>query len=76
MFILYNRISNLSDTEFDFNTIKKNGLSEDSLLSIEDPKTHLQYKNDNTNLKPLGDITIKLEDIIPCMYLYVVFNSM
>lgn len=60
---------NLSDTKFDSNNIIKNSSSQESLLCIEDSKTLLLPKNDlNSQLKPLGDITIEIENIIPCMY--------
>lgn len=56
---------NLSDAEFNLDIINKNGLSEES-LDLDDSKSFLQPKNDSFQLKPLGDITIKIDDIIPC----------
>lgn len=53
----------------DLNVIKKNDLSNELLLDIEDPKINEQQKNDDSQLKPLGDIIIQLEDIIPCMFI-------
>lgn len=53
------------DQEFNLNKAQNNGSSEELLLNIEDSKTYNQLKSDNCQLKPLGDITITLEDIIP-----------
>jgi len=64
---LFCRTLNLSDSEFNLNIINKNGLSEES-LNIEDSKSFLQPKNDSFQLKPLGDITIQIDDIVPCVY--------
>lgn len=47
--------------------IKKNSLFEES-LGIENLKSFLELKNDSYLLKPLGDITIEIDDIVPCMY--------
>lgn len=57
----------LPNTEFDSKT--SNGLSkEGSLLDKEETKTISQPKSEKSQIKPLGDISIKLEDIVPCMY--------
>jgi len=64
---LFYRTLNLSDAEFNLDIINKNGLSEES-LDIKDSKSFLQPKNDRFQLKPLGDITIQIDDIVPCVY--------
>lgn len=63
----------LPDAAFNSADIIKSSLSEESLLVTEESKTFLQQKNDNYELKPLGDITLKLEDIVPCMYSNTIF---
>jgi len=57
----------LTDTEFNSDSIKTNGLSEEKLLDSED-SIYFEPKNCGFQIKPLGDINIKLEDIIPCKY--------
>lgn len=71
VYILFYRTLHLPDTEFNSTNIKNNDLSENSLLVTEESKAFLQQKNDNYELKPLGDITLKLEDIVPCTYLNI-----
>lgn len=56
---------NLIDTELSSDNIEKNGISKDSLLGTQDSIVS-EPKNYNFEIKPLGDINIKLEDIIPC----------
>lgn len=62
----------MDDNEFDSDNVKKKNLSEESLLDTDDSKTVLQPINDNSQLKPLGDITIELEDIVPSKYSMVI----
>uniref|UniRef100_A0A2S2NAK1 ADP-ribosylation factor-binding protein GGA1 n=1 Tax=Schizaphis graminum TaxID=13262 RepID=A0A2S2NAK1_SCHGA len=57
---------NLKDTEFNSDIIKKNGLSDEPLFGTQDSIIFEQPKNYSIQIKPLGDINIKLEDIIPC----------
>lgn len=59
---------NSQNTECIEDNFKTNGLSEESLETV-DSKLCLLSKTCNLQLKPLGDITIKIEDIVPCMYL-------
>ncbi|XP_025417614.1 ADP-ribosylation factor-binding protein GGA1 isoform X2 [Sipha flava] len=59
------KILNLTDTRFKTDSIEENNLSEKIMLISEDSKTLLPSTNYNSQLKPLGDINIKLEDIIP-----------
>ncbi|KAL4150021.1 hypothetical protein QTP88_003869 [Uroleucon formosanum] len=56
---------NLTDTELGSDKIKKNGLSDEPLLGTHD-SILFEPKNYSLQIKPLGDINIKLEDIIPC----------
>ncbi|XP_022176039.1 ADP-ribosylation factor-binding protein GGA1 isoform X2 [Myzus persicae] len=56
---------NLTDTEFSSDNIKTNGLSEEPLLDTKD-SIYFEPNNCGFQIKPLGDISIKLEDIIPC----------
>lgn len=65
---LFYRTLNVIDEEFNLNKTQNNNLPEELLLNIEDSKPCNQLKSDNCQLKPLGDITITLEDIIPRMY--------
>lgn len=60
---MFSRILNLTDN------IEENNLSEKIMLTSEDSKTLLPSTNCSSQLKSLGDINIKLEDIIPGMYL-------
>lgn len=62
----------MNDNEFDSDNAKKISLSDESLLDTDDSKTVLQPINDNSQLKPLGDITIELEDIVPSKYSKVI----
>ncbi|VVC33641.1 Hypothetical protein CINCED_3A021531 [Cinara cedri] len=55
----------LDEEGFSSDNVKKKSLSEESPLDTDDSKTILQPLNDNSLLKPLGEITIKLEDIVP-----------
>lgn len=64
----------LPDAELNSDNTKKNGLSEESLLFTEDSKTFLQQNNDTYDIQPLGDITLNLEDIVPCMYSNIIFT--
>lgn len=59
---------NTQDTKCIEDNFKTNGLSEESLETV-DSKIYLLPKTNNFQVKPLGDITIKIEDIVPCMYL-------
>ncbi|XP_026810979.1 ADP-ribosylation factor-binding protein GGA1 isoform X2 [Rhopalosiphum maidis] len=56
---------NLKDTEFNSDIIKKNDPSDEPLLGTQDSIIFEQPKNYSIQIKPLGDINIKLEDIIP-----------
>lgn len=58
----------MTETEFNSDIIKKNGLSHDPLFGTQDSIIFEQSNNHSLQIKPLGDINIKLEDIIPCMY--------
>lgn len=57
----------MTDTELGSDKIKKNGLSDEPLLGTHD-SILFEPKNYSLQIKPLGDINIKLEDIIPCAY--------
>ncbi|CAH1716145.1 ADP-ribosylation factor-binding protein GGA1 isoform X1 [Aphis gossypii] len=57
---------NLTEKEFNSDIIKKNGLSHDPLFGTQDSIIFEQPNNHSLQIKPLGDINIKLEDIIPC----------
>lgn len=57
---------NLTETEFNSDIIKKNGVSHDPLFGTQDSIIFEQPNNHSLQIKPLGDINIKLEDIIPC----------
>jgi len=57
----------MTETELSSDNIKKNGLSDEPVLGTHD-SILLEPKNYSLQIKPLGDINIKLEDIIPCMY--------
>lgn len=59
---------NIPDVLLESDNSKENCVSEKSFLDTEDSKVSIQPENYNSQLKPLGDITIELEDIIPCMY--------
>jgi len=61
----------LADTEFNSDDIKKNGQPEESLLGTQNSITFEQPKNYSLQILPLGDINMKLEDIIPCTYKYL-----
>jgi hypothetical protein len=69
---MFFRILNLTDTRFKTDSIEENNLSEKIMLISEDSKTLLPSTNYNSQLKPLGDINIKLEDIIPGINLVVI----
>ncbi|KAL5234278.1 hypothetical protein ACI65C_001688 [Semiaphis heraclei] len=56
---------NLTDSELSSDNIKNNGLSEEPLLGTQD-SILFDPKNYSLQIKPLGDINIELEDIIPC----------
>lgn len=72
---LFYRTSNPSNTDLDLNNIKKNGLPNESLLCIDNSKTQLLPTNFNSfQIRPLVDLTIKLEDIVPSMYRHSVFK--
>lgn len=62
------RVFDLTNTEFKMNNSEENGLLEKIMLNTDDSNAFLPSTNNNSQLKPLGDINIKLEDIIPCMY--------
>lgn len=65
--LLY-RTSNLSNVELDLISVKNNGSSNESLLSMDNSKTQLlSPTNYDSHLRPLVDITVKLEDIVPSM---------
>lgn len=69
IYTLFYSVLNLSNTKFDDDNNTKKSSSKELVTCIEDSKTLLLPKNDfNSQLKPLGDINIKIEDIIPCMY--------
>lgn len=70
---MFCRILNLADIEFKMDNIEENGLSEKIMLITEDPKTLLP-SNHNSELKPLGDINIKIEDIISCKYCFIIYT--
>uniref|UniRef100_A0A2H8TPW3 ADP-ribosylation factor-binding protein GGA1 n=1 Tax=Melanaphis sacchari TaxID=742174 RepID=A0A2H8TPW3_9HEMI len=57
---------NLTDTEFNSDIIKKNGISEEPLFGTQDSIIFEQPKSYSLQIQPLGDINIKIEDIIPC----------
>lgn len=57
----------MGDKEHNTENVNKISLS-DKLLDTDNSKTFLQPINGNSLLKPLGEITIKLEDIIPSKY--------
>lgn len=65
--LLFYRPLNLTDSGFNSDHIKKKSLSEESLLGTDSIILE-QPKNYSLPIKPLGDINVKLEDIIPCMY--------
>lgn len=56
---------NIPDALLESNNSKENDISETSFLDSESSKTSENY---DSQLKPLGDITIELEDIVPCKY--------
>jgi len=67
---LFYRPFNLTDPELSSDNIKNNGLSEEPLLDTQD-SILFEPKNYSFQIKPLGDINIKLEDIIPCLCKYL-----
>lgn len=72
--LLFYRTLKLFDTEFNLDNSKINGSSE---AFTEDSKTFSLPKSDNSQLKPLGDITITVNDIIPRMNskIFIIFTS-
>jgi len=66
-FLLFYRPFNLTDAELSSDNIKQNSLSDEPLLGTHD-SILFEPKNYSLQIKPLGDINIKLEDIIPCAY--------
>ncbi|XP_008183807.1 ADP-ribosylation factor-binding protein GGA1 isoform X2 [Acyrthosiphon pisum] len=57
---------NLTDAELSSDNIKKNSQMSDEPLSGTHDSILFEPKNYSLQIKPLGDINIKLEDIIPC----------
>jgi len=57
----------LTNPELSSDNIKNNGLSEEPLLGAQD-SILFEPKKYSLQIKPLGDINIELEDIIPCAY--------
>ncbi|XP_015379468.1 PREDICTED: ADP-ribosylation factor-binding protein GGA1 isoform X2 [Diuraphis noxia] len=55
---------NLTDPELSSDDIKNNGLSEEPFLGTQD-SVLFEPKNYSLQIKPLGDINIELENIIP-----------
>lgn len=65
--LLFYRPFNLTDAELSSDNIKKSSLSDEPLIGTHD-SILFEQKNYSLQIKPLGDINIKLEDIIPCAY--------
>lgn len=75
VYLMFYRISNSSNTEFDLDKINEYDSTDESMLCVKNSNTFVQPKNDNSSqLKSLGDIIIELKDIIPCMYSHIILR--
>lgn len=73
--LMFYRISNSSNTEFDLDKINEYDSSDESMLCVKNSKAFIQPINENSSqLKSLGDIIIELKDIVPCMYLHIILR--